>query len=115
MVKGQTQRLASIADPLFDLLANVPLHLEHDVGVDRVLEFKRSSHDAIARMRKAIATAVVEFDDAAALDVITAANAIAATLWQATHPAPALARALETDPTLAYIGAATSNRPSPAC
>jgi AcrR family transcriptional regulator len=91
-------------DPLLcDLMANVPLSLEHDVDVARVIEFKRSSHAAIARMCKAIAAGAPELDEAAALDVIIAANAMAATLWQATHPSPTLASALDTEPELSYL------------
>jgi AcrR family transcriptional regulator len=91
-------------DPLLcDLMANVPLQLEHDVDVAKVIEFKRSTHAAITRMRDAIAAGVAGVDQAAALDVIIAANAMAATLWQATHPAAALASAMDADPTLSYL------------
>ncbi|MCI2421407.1 hypothetical protein MOQ72_28625 [Saccharopolyspora sp. K220] len=99
-----TATLAS--DPLLcDLLANVPLHLEHDVDVDRVVEFKRYSRAAIARMREAIVAGVPGLDEPAALDVITASNAMAATLWQATHPGAALAAALNADRSLSYLAA----------
>lgn len=92
------------ADPLFcDLLANVPLHLEHDVEVASVIEFKRSTHDAITRMREAIGAAVPGLGPEVAIDVVTAANAMAATLWQATHPTPPLAQALQGDPSLTYL------------
>ncbi|WP_326565530.1 TetR family transcriptional regulator [Amycolatopsis rhabdoformis] len=91
-------------DPLLcDLLANVPLHLEHDVEVARVVEFKHTSGAAIARMRTAIEAAAPGLGEAAALDVITATSALAATLWQATHPGAALATALESDPGLSYL------------
>jgi hypothetical protein len=38
-----------------------------------------------------------------ALDVVTAANALAATLWQASHPSAALALAYEADPEIAAV------------
>ncbi|GII52725.1 transcriptional regulator [Planotetraspora thailandica] len=92
------------ADPLFcDLLANVPLHLEHEVTVDRVVEFKKTSREAVLRLTRAIATATPSLGTARALDVVTAANALAATLWQATHPAPTLRAAFAADPTLTLV------------
>jgi AcrR family transcriptional regulator len=93
-------------DPLLcDLMAHVPLHLEHDVDVDRVIEFKRSSRAAVDRMRAAIVAGVDGMDEVAALDVITASNAMAATLWQATHPAAGLEAAQTADPALSYLSA----------
>jgi AcrR family transcriptional regulator len=90
------------ADPLFcDLLANVPLHLEHDVGVERVAEFKRVSHAAVMSMADAIDDALPGLGSRGALDVVTAANALAATLWQVAHPPEALARAYADDPGIA--------------
>jgi AcrR family transcriptional regulator len=93
------------ADPLFcDLLANVPLRLEHDVGVDRVIEFKKTSRETVLALSGSIAAAVPALGPLGALDTVTAANALAATLWQITHPAAALRAAFESDPALALIG-----------
>jgi AcrR family transcriptional regulator len=90
------------ADPLFcDLLANVPLHLEHDVDVERVAEFKRVSHAALMSMAGAIEGALPGLGTQGALDIVTAANALAATLWQVAHPPEALARAYADDPAIA--------------
>jgi AcrR family transcriptional regulator len=90
------------ADPLFcDLLANVPLHLEHDVEVARVLEFKRVSRAAVLTMAGAIERALPALGPRGALDVVTSANAAAATLWQVAHPPEALARAYAEDPAIA--------------
>jgi AcrR family transcriptional regulator len=92
------------ADPLLcDLLANVPLHLEHDVDVEQVIEFKNNSRDAIAAMAEAITSAAPSLSDGSALDVVLAADALAATLWQVAHPADALAAALQRDPSLSII------------
>lgn len=90
------------ADPLFcDLLANVPLHLEHDVAVERVAEFKRISHAAVMSMADAIGNALPGLRPGGALDIITAANGLAATLWQVAHPPEALARAYDQDRAIA--------------
>jgi AcrR family transcriptional regulator len=91
------------ADALFcDLLANVPLHLEHDVSVERVAEFKRVSHAAVVSIADAIQNALPGLGPGGALDVVTAVNALAATLWQVAHPPEALARAYADDPAIAW-------------
>ena len=60
------------ADPLFcDLLANVPLHLEHEVAVERVLEFKQVSFIAVTGMADSIAEHVQGISQQLALDVVT--------------------------------------------
>ncbi|WP_327238318.1 TetR/AcrR family transcriptional regulator [Streptomyces sp. NBC_01317] len=90
------------ADPLFcDLLANVPLHLEHEVDVERVTAFKHVSRAAVDSMAGAIEDALPGLDGRGALDVVTAANALAATLWQVAHPPGALARVYAEDPAVA--------------
>ncbi|WP_208298750.1 TetR family transcriptional regulator [Streptomyces liangshanensis] len=87
------------ADPLFcDLLANVPLHLEHDVHVERVTAFKHVSRAAVVSLADAIENALPGLDGRGALDIVTAANALAATLWQVAHPPEALARVYAEDP-----------------
>jgi len=89
-------------DPLFcDLLANVPLHLEHDVDVERVGEFKLVSHAALMGMADAIDQALPGLGPGGGLDVVTAANALAATLWQVAHPPEALARVYAQDRSIA--------------
>lgn len=92
------------ADPLFcDLLANVPLHFEHEVATARVVEFKTASRDAVLRIAEAVSTAAPSLGQSRSVDVITAANALAATLWQVTHPAAGLRAAIQADPELALV------------
>jgi AcrR family transcriptional regulator len=91
-----------IGDRLFcDLLANVPLHLEHDVTIEKVLAYKRHVRDSIDRLLKALTHAGLTRGQA--IDLLTAANTMAATLWQISHPPAALAGALEADPTVSVI------------
>jgi hypothetical protein len=98
---AETLASALDADPLFcDLLANVPLRLEHDVDVERVAEFKRISRAAVNSMADGIEKALPGIGTDGALDIVTAANAIAATLWQVAHPPEALARAYADDQTI---------------
>ena len=90
------------ADPLFcDLLANVPLHLEHDADIECVGEFKRVSHAAVVSMADAIDRALPGLGFRGGLDIVTAANAVAGTLWQVAHPSEALARTYAEDRTIA--------------
>lgn len=90
---------ALAADPLFcDLLANVPLHLEHDVDVEHVAEFKGVSRSAVTALVTTIRNALPGLTQTAALDLVTSANATAATLWQVAHPPEALAEVYRSDP-----------------
>jgi AcrR family transcriptional regulator len=90
------------ADPLFcDLLAHVPLHLEHDVDIAHVREFKHVSHAAVMDLVDAVATALPELGAKGALDLVSSANALAATLWQVAHPPAPLAAAYAAEPEIA--------------
>jgi hypothetical protein len=94
------------ADPLFcDLLANVPLHLEHDVDVERVKEFKRKSQVAVTAMADAIEERMPGLGSRGALDVVIAANALAANLWQVSHPSDALALTYADEPAVVRTAA----------
>jgi AcrR family transcriptional regulator len=94
------------ADPLFcDLLTNVPVHLEHEVELESVLEFKTISHAAITEMAHALETALPGLSRDGALDLITATTALAATLWKVAHPGEALAHAYADNPAVAPVWA----------
>lgn len=82
------------ADPLFcDLLANLHLHLEHEVKIDRVLEVKQISTVAVTSLADAIEQALPGLGRPGAYDVILAAYTLAAPLWQLAHPPKELADA----------------------
>ena len=88
------------ADPLFcDLLANLHLHLEHEVEIDRVLEVKQISTAAVTSLADAIEQALPGLGRPGAYDVILAAYSLAAPLWQVANPPKKLADAYaeETD------------------
>ncbi|WP_373142164.1 TetR family transcriptional regulator [Mycobacterium marinum] len=75
------------ADPLFcDLLANLHLHLEHEVEVDRVVQVKRTSTAAVIALADAIENALPALGRAGAFDVLLAAYSLGATLWQIANP-----------------------------
>ena len=85
---------ALAADPLFcDLLANLHLHLEHEVEIDRVLEVKQISTAAVTSLAEAIEQALPGLGRPGAYDVILAAYSLAAPLWQLANPPKKLADA----------------------
>jgi AcrR family transcriptional regulator len=82
------------ADPLFcDLLANLHIHLEHEVELERVLGFKQKSTAAVLSLTEAIDTALPGLGRSGAFDVLLAAYSLAAPLWQMANPPKNLADA----------------------
>src|SRR5246127_3653313 len=74
-------------DPLFcDLLANLHLHLEHEVDADRVIEVRRISTAATLSLADSIGSALPELGRPGSLDILLAAYSLAATLWQVANP-----------------------------
>ncbi|HEV7976080.1 TetR family transcriptional regulator [Amycolatopsis sp.] len=78
--------------PLFcDLLTHVPLSLEGEVEIERARHFKTSSfaaHDDIVDTL----TAAGDLTTDQVQDLVTAAIALTANLWQTSHPTPTLAK-----------------------
>jgi AcrR family transcriptional regulator len=82
------------ADPLFcDLLANLHLHLEHEAGLEQVLEFKEISNAAVISLTDAIENALPALGRSGAFDVLLASYSLAAPLWQMANPPKRLADA----------------------
>jgi AcrR family transcriptional regulator len=80
------------ADPLFcDLLANLHLHLEHEVELERVLEFKEVSTAAVLSLTDAIENALPGLGRSGAFDVLLASYSLAAPMWQMANPPKRLA------------------------
>lgn len=89
------------ADPLFcDLLANLHLHLEQEVDVDRVIEVKRTSIAAVIALVDAIESALSALGRSGAFDILLAAYSLAATLWQIANPPERLTDAYAEEPEL---------------
>lgn len=89
------------ADPLFcDLLANLHLHLEQEVDVDRVIEVKRTSIAAVIALVDAIESALPALGRSGAFDILLAAYSLAATLWQIANPPERLTDAYAEEPEL---------------
>jgi hypothetical protein len=105
------------ADPLFcDLLANLHLHLEHEVDLDRVVEIGRSSAAAVMSLAEAIEHALPPLGRSGALDILLppiAAYSLAAPLWQIAHPPQGLTDACAEEPEVLPTGSSISPPHSP--
>ena len=93
-VRRYSRKKNLAADPLFcDLLANLHVHLEHEVELERVLGFKQISTAAVLALTDAIENALPGLGRAGAFDVLLAAYSLAAPLWQMANPPKSLADA----------------------
>ena len=87
------------ADPLVcDLLANLHLHLEHEVDLDRVVEIRRTSAAAEMSLADAIEQASPVLGRSGALNVLLAACSLTAYFWQIAHPPQRLIDAFAEEP-----------------
>jgi AcrR family transcriptional regulator len=90
------------ADPLFcDLIANLHVHLEHEVDLDRVVEIRRTSAAAVTSFADAIEQALPALGRSGALNVLLAAYSLAGPLWQIAHPPEGLIDAFAEEPEIA--------------
>ncbi|KLO28025.1 transcriptional regulator [Mycolicibacter heraklionensis] len=82
------------ADPLFcDMLANLHLHLDHEVDAERVIEIRRKITAAGLTMADALLQALPRLGKQGAFDLLLASYSLAAPLWQVAHPPTKLADA----------------------
>ncbi|KWX25006.1 transcriptional regulator [Mycolicibacterium wolinskyi] len=88
-----------LQDVLFcDLLAYLPLHLEHEVKPEQVVKVKRQSYPAVMSIAEAIERALPALGRQGAADMLSSATALAGTLWQVVHPPADLVDAYATEP-----------------
>jgi len=87
------------ADPLFcDLLANLHLHLEHEVDAERVIEIRRTISAAAVALADAIERALPALGRPGAFDILIAAYSLAAAFWQIANPPAKLSDVYEEEP-----------------
>ncbi len=78
---------ALVADPLFcDLLANLHLHLEHEVEPERVVEIRLTISEAATSLADAIERALPAPGRSGAFDILIAAYSLAAAFWHIANP-----------------------------
>ena len=98
------------ADPLFcDLLANLHLHLEHEVELEQVLEFKQISNAAVLSLTDAIENALPALGRSGAFDVLLAVLLAGGTVVADGQPAEEAGRRVrEPERTSRLTGRSTS-------
>jgi len=104
-VTGVAQLIArTLADrPLLcDLMTHAPLTLERNVSVEAVRSFKLAALAALADITEQIRRVLPPLTDADVMDLVGAVTAIAAGLWQTTHPPAALVALYAEDPRLGH-------------
>lgn len=87
---------------LCDLLTHAPLNLERNVSVGSVLNFKLTAIASVKQLSIAVRAIVPDLTDDDAADLVTGVSAIAAGLWQITHPPPTLTQLYLENPTVAH-------------
>lgn len=89
--------------PLFcDLLTHVTLSLEHESGYESVRAFKAAASRALNIVSDTI-TVRTALDRTTVEELVIAALALAAPLWQAGHPAENVQRLYREEPELAHV------------
>lgn len=87
------------ADPLFcDLLANLHLHLEHEVEIERVIEIRRTISAAAIALADAIERALPVLGRSGSFDMLIAAYSLAAAFWQIANPPARISDVYEEEP-----------------
>jgi AcrR family transcriptional regulator len=80
------------AQPLFcELLSHAALHLERNVSLDAVREFKLAALAALDELVATLARVQPQLGATGGRDLIAAVVALAASLWQTAHPPETLA------------------------
>ncbi len=91
------------ARPLFcELLAHAPLHLERHVSSEAVRDFKLTGLAAADELRELAEEAVPALRPGGGIDLVVGVTALAASLWQISHPPQTLADLYRSDPRLAH-------------
>lgn len=85
-----------------DLLAQTPLHLERNVSLEAVREYKLVTLAEVDRLVSAIRAVLPSLTEQNAVDVIATATSLAGTFWHIATPGPEVAALYRSDPRLAH-------------
>jgi AcrR family transcriptional regulator len=85
-----------------DLLAQTPLHLERNVSLDAVREYKLSTLAEVDRIVSATRSVLGSLTEQNAVDVIATATSLAGTFWHIATPGPKVTALYRSDPRLAH-------------
>lgn len=106
--KGPAEVAAVIADTLAsrglfcDLLAQTPLHLERNVSLHAVREYKLTTLAEVDRIVSAIRTVLTALTEQNAVDLIGTATGLAGTFWHIATPSVDVAAVYRREPRLAH-------------
>ncbi len=89
-------------DLFCDLLAQTSLHLERNVSVDVVREYKLTALAELAHIVAALRQSLPALSEDYAGDVIATATGLAGTFWHIATPGPDVAALYRSDPRLAH-------------
>jgi AcrR family transcriptional regulator len=85
-----------------DLLAQTPLHLERNVSLDVVREYKLATLGEVDRIVSAIRAVLSALTERNAVDVVATATSLAGTFWHIATPGAEVAALYRSDPRLAH-------------
>ena len=85
-----------------DLLAQTPLHLERNVSLSAVREYKLITLAEVDRVVSAIRGPLPLLTELNAVDVVATATSVAGTFWHIATPGPDVAALYRSDPRLAH-------------
>jgi len=93
--------------PLFrDLLGQAPMNLEREVSVDSVRDFKQAVLEQVETLAAGIAGMLEPLTTGQGRQVVSMVTGLAGSLWQISHPAPAVACLYAAEPRLAHAAVA---------
>jgi AcrR family transcriptional regulator len=87
---------------LCDLFTHSPLNLERNVSTQTLFGFKLAAFTAVQSLANALQVVLPELPERDCTDVIGAVSAIAAALWQISHPPQTVAQLYAENPQLAF-------------
>jgi AcrR family transcriptional regulator len=85
-----------------DLLAQTPLHLERNVSLDVVREYKLATLGEVDRIVSAIRAVLSALTERNAVDVVATATSLAGTFWHIATPGAEVAALYRSHPRLAH-------------
>jgi len=101
-VAGAYARTLAARGTFCDLLAQAPLNLERNVSVETVRAFKLVTHEELDGIVAATRAALPDVPEAAAVDVVATAVALAGAFWQIATPGEEVLALYRSDPRLGH-------------
>jgi AcrR family transcriptional regulator len=101
-VAGVVARTLADRPLLCDLMMHTPLTLERNVSLEAVRAYKLATSASLADGTALLRRVLPDLTEADILDLMVVVTGVAAALWQAAHPPPALVALYAEEPQLAH-------------